>query len=268
MMKIYKKKAFAQTKTAALITAALIAATAMLLTACSGRTKASADTNSASLILSPDKLTITVTAITADGSAVAVEGCTETILASGTETILHAQSTTVILKGKIGALFCHENQLTELDVQGCTALQWLCCPENQLTVLNVQGCSALELLLCGKNQLTELNVQECIALRKLSCSNNRLMALNIQGCTALQGVYCYRNQLNAQALTRLLTGLPVRPPRDDAECILYIEDSEEGNYTDFAEFTAPAELYSAVQNAKTKNWKLYKWDSGRNDVEL
>lgn len=90
-------------------------------------------------------------------------------LASGTETTLHAQGTAVILKGKITELYCRDNQLT---------------------------------------------------------------ALNIQGLSALQGLECDRNQLTAQALTSLLTGLPVRLPSDDAKCTLYAEDSGEGNHTD------------------------------------
>ena len=105
----------------------------------------------ASLILSPDKLTIEVTAVTSDGSAIAVEGCTETTLASGnsTYTVLHAIGTTVILKGKITELNCGDytyddiqNKLTALNVQGLTALQRLGCAGNQLTTLNVQGLTA------------------------------------------------------------------------------------------------------------------------------
>ena len=54
----------------------------------------------ASLILSPDHLTIKVKAKTSDGF-VTIEGCNETNLASGTETTLHAKGTMVVLKGKI-----------------------------------------------------------------------------------------------------------------------------------------------------------------------
>ena len=66
----------------------------------------------ASLILSPDKFSIQVKAVTSDGSAIAVEGCTETELTSGAETVLHAIGTTVILKGNIIKLYCGYNQLT------------------------------------------------------------------------------------------------------------------------------------------------------------
>ena len=181
----------------------------------------------ASLILSPDRLDITVEVTTADNSPITVEGCTETELTSGTETVLHAKGRRVILKGKIIKLFCYYNQLTELNVQGLTALQVLDCGYNQLTALNVQGLSALRRLFCGNNQLTALNVQglsalqtlDCsdnqltalnvqglTALRSLSCGGNQLTALNVQGLTALQGLYCYNNQLtilNVQGLTAL-----------------------------------------------------------------
>ena len=160
----------------------------------------------ASLILSPDKLDIKVKAVTSDGSAVAVEGCTETTLASGTYTELHAQGIVVILKGKITELYCRSNQLTALNVQGLTALQVLWCTSNQLTALNVQGLSALQYLECYSNQLTALNVQDCTALQYLLCYNNQLTALNVQGLSALQGLSCDNNQLtelNVQGCTAL-----------------------------------------------------------------
>ena len=181
----------------------------------------------ASLILSPDKLDITVEVRTADSTPITVEGCTETTLPSGAQTVLHATSTRVILKGNITklecrvnqltalnvqglttlySLSCHINQLTELNVQGLTALQTLECSYNQLTALNIQGLTALERLWCGGNQLTTLNMQGLTALESLSCYNNQLTALNVQSLTALQGLHCYNNKLtalNVQGLTAL-----------------------------------------------------------------
>ena len=154
----------------------------------------------ASLILSPDKLDITVNVTTSDGTPIRIEGCTETELTSGTETVLHAKGRRVILKGKIteldcGGIYHNPNKLTALNIQGLPALQGLYCNNNQLTELNVQGLTALQKLECGYNQLTELNVQGLTALQKLECGGNQLTALNVQGLTALQGLWCDRNKL-------------------------------------------------------------------------
>ena len=230
------------------------------------------------LILSPDKLTIEVRAVTADGSAITVEGCNETTLENGKYTKLHAKGTKVILKGNITGLSCSDNKLTSLNVQGLTALQKLSCGGNKLTELNVQGltklqtlwCSgnqlpelnvqgltALQELECRKNQLTELNVQGLTALQKLDCWKNQLTELNVQSCTALKDLYCYSNQLNAQAMTEILNALPAREASDNATARLYTEETDEpeGNCKDF---TQPAELKAALDGAKKRNWKLGK----------
>ncbi|MFC2281459.1 MAG: leucine-rich repeat domain-containing protein, partial [Treponema socranskii subsp. buccale] len=55
-------------------------------------------------------------------------------------------------------------------------LQTLWCYNNQLTELNAQGLTALQKLYCGSNQLTALNVQGLTALKELGCCNNRLTA--------------------------------------------------------------------------------------------
>ena len=160
----------------------------------------------ASLILSPDKLDIKVKVTTADNSSVRIEGCTETELTSGTQTVLQATGRRVILKGNITKLYCGSNQLTALDVQGLTALKELHCSYNQLTALNVQGLTALQRLICYNNQLTALNMQGLTALKELNCSYNQLTALNVQGLTALKELHCWDNQLtalNVQSLTAL-----------------------------------------------------------------
>ena len=161
-----------------------------------------------SLILSPDKLTIHVTVTTSDNSLITVEGCIETKLQSGTETMLHAQGTLVIFKGKITKLSCGGNRLTALNVQGLSALQYLNCNDNQLTALNVQGLSALKDLNCHNNKLNELNVQGLNALDFLDCNDNQLTALNVQGLSALQVLRCHNNklnELNVQGLSYLAT---------------------------------------------------------------
>ena len=224
--KTHKKKG-----AAAIVTASVLALIALFgMTACSNAAQPDAGTGGstalpeapfveggASLILSPDKLDIRVRVRTADGSSVTVEGCEETTLTSGTETVLHAKGTLVILKGKIIEMYCGayeyngiyndiQNKLTALNVQGLTALQELHCGRNRLTELNVQGLTALKELVCHGNRLTALDVQGCASLQTLYCYYNQLTALNVQGLTALQELHCGSNQLtelNVQGLTAL-----------------------------------------------------------------
>ena len=224
--KTHKKKG-----AAAIITAAVLALIALFgMAACSNAAQPGTGTDGstalpeapfveggASLILSPDKLDIRVRVRTADGSSVTVEGCEETTLTSGTETVLHAKGTLVILKGKIIEMYCGayeyngiyndiQNKLTALNVQGLTALQELHCGRNRLTELNVQGLTALKELVCHGNRLTALDVQGCASLQTLYCWRNQLTALDVQGLTALESLHCGSNQLtelNVQGLTAL-----------------------------------------------------------------
>ena len=249
----------------------------------------------ASLILSPDKLTIRVMVTTSDNSPVTVEGCDKTELTSGTWTELKAKNTGVVFKGKITKLKvgewnsndsnkltalnvqglsalqeldCDKNQLTALNVQGCTALHSLSCGENQLTELNVQGLNALNYLDCWRNQLTELNVQGLSALEFLYCNENQLTSLNTQGCTALKTLSCGVNQLTADAFTKLFNDLPQRTANAGAECHLYTEQSgvTEGNHKDF---TAPPDLAAAFNKAKTvKKWKMSKYNGSWSEVVI
>ena len=225
------------------------------------------------LILSPDKLNIKVKAKTADGTAIAVEGCNEETLASNTETTLTATGTTVILKGKITELdvsgaYGNKQPLVALNVQGLIYLQTLGCEYNQLTELNVEGCTSLKGLGCGDNKLTSLNLRGLTSLQTLFCGSNQLTSLNVQDLTALQRLYCPGNLLNAQAMTKLLKGLPSRAASDDARAVLYTEetDKSEGNCKDF---TQPADLKTAFDEAKTnKHWKLQKIDASESNVDL
>ena len=250
----------------------LITAT-IFFTACNqtggGKQKAPFVEGGASLILSPDNLTINVGAKTADGSAITVEGCTETTLASDTKTTLNATGTRVVLKGKITELYCNgtydSNQLlTSLNVQGLTALQKLYCSNNQLPELNVQGLNALQELGCYNNQLPELNVQGLTALQVLYCSNNYLTVLDLQGCTSLKELDCYSNQLNAKAMTELLNALPAREESDRASAILYTEDTGEGE-DNCKDYTQPEELKKAVEDAKSRNWKVLRLKNASGD---
>ena len=164
-------------------------------------------------------------------------------------------------------LYCFSNKLTELNVQGCTSLQALTCNNNELHELGVQGLTSLQYLGCDWNELTALNVQGFTALRKLSCEYNKLTTLNVHGLTNLREFYCCGNQINAKWMTKLLNALPTRDSGDNARAVLYTEKTgvEEGNHKDFSQ---PAELKTAFDGAKKRNWDLKKENTYGNWEEI
>ena len=60
----------------------------------------------------------------------------------------------VTIKGNIKGLNCYYNNLTSLNVSGCTALIWLDCDITNLTSLDVSKNTALTDLSCSRNNLT------------------------------------------------------------------------------------------------------------------
>jgi len=60
----------------------------------------------------------------------------------------------VTIKGNIKGLNCYYNNLTSLNVSGCTALTDLSCSGNNLTSLDVSKNTALTYLSCSSNNLT------------------------------------------------------------------------------------------------------------------
>lgn len=134
--------------------------------------------------ISPHEKEITVTAVTADGSPVQVEGCTVTEFPSGEETVLTATGTKVVLKGALIELVCYKNRLTSLDVRGLTTLQELYCQDNILTSLDVRELTGLHTLYCGKNRFTALDIRGLTALQELYCNDNEIASLDVRGLPA------------------------------------------------------------------------------------
>ena len=219
------------------------------------------------LTLDPANLTIDVTAKTADGKPIEVEGCTEATLESEEDGTLHAKGTKVVLRGKITVLNCDGNKLTALDVHGLTSLQTLNCYNNKLATLNVSGCTALQKLGCFRNKLTAIDVQGLKSLEMLGIHGNQLTSINISGLTALNRLSCYANKIDTEAMTAILQALPTRDAGDNAKATLYTEktDVEEGNRKDY---TKPESLKSSALDAIGRNWKLLKEKQGGTEVDI
>lgn len=87
-------------------------------------------------------------------------------------------------------LYCEDNQLSSLDVGGCSNLKELYCGYNQLGKLDVSNCTALENLSCSNNSLGVLDVGKCVSLTYLGCADNKLTALDVGNCDKLEELYC------------------------------------------------------------------------------
>jgi len=161
-------------------------------------------------------------------------------------------------------LRCNQNKLTSLKVKGLTALEELNCFGNNLTELDVQDLTKLQKLECEENQLAKLNASGLTELKEINCNENQLTKLNVQGCNSLKNLYCRNNQLDDKAMTKLLNALPQREASQDpsasASALLYTEETgkPEGNYKNFNTSTTPADLKTAFDGAKNRNWKLKK----------
>lgn len=108
---------------------------------------------------------------------------------------LTAQQVTIY--GDLKELGCEGNQLTALDMSGCTALTSLDCSNNQLSSLDVSKNTELTKLDCTQNQLTALDISKNTELTELYCSENQLAELDVSQNIALTRLRCYQNQLTA-----------------------------------------------------------------------
>ena len=99
-------------------------------------------------------------------------------------------------------LICLGNQLTTLDVSGCTELDTLACSGNQLTALNVSMNTKLISLECYGNQLSTLDLSRNTALRRIHCNANQLTTLDVSKNTALTMLQCSSNLLTTLDVTK------------------------------------------------------------------
>ena len=68
--------------------------------------------------------------------------------------------------------YCSHNNLTELDVHDMSLTE-LGCDYNNLTLLNAQDCTDLQYLNCGSNNLSSFNLIRDYNLKYVFCGNNR-----------------------------------------------------------------------------------------------
>lgn len=94
-------------------------------------------------------------------------------------------------------LWCHQNQLTNLDITQNSQLAELRCSFNQLVNLDVSQNSELTILKCGYNQITSLDISQNSLLELVWCVNNQLTSLDVATNTLLTDLQTSINNLGA-----------------------------------------------------------------------
>ena len=97
-------------------------------------------------------------------------------------------------------LDCYDNQLSSLDLSHCPELEYLECYDNQISSLDLSGFSLLQELECYDNQLSSLDLSDC-RIQHLKCYSNQLSSLDLSKCTDLTTLHCYNNQLSSLDLS-------------------------------------------------------------------
>mgnify|MGYP000075764875 CR=1 FL=1 len=98
---------------------------------------------------------------------------------------------------KLIEISCADNIcLTHFYADICTSLVSLFCHNNHLAVLNLDGCTSLDVLNCSNNQLTSLETSTCHKLRNIMCDNNLIEQISYP--RSLENFSCINNRITAK----------------------------------------------------------------------
>lgn len=78
------------------------------------------------------------------------------------------------------------NDLTGVDLSGCTALVTLDVADNEISALDLTGLTSLETLDAHGNGMQTLEIRSCASLRDLDVEGNGLARLDLSGCPAME----------------------------------------------------------------------------------
>lgn len=73
------------------------------------------------------------------------------------------------------------NRITMLDLRACKRLKHVWCDNNRLITVNVQGLDELEIFTCSSNLISVLSVRDCSSLKKFDFKGNPLTELTLVG---------------------------------------------------------------------------------------
>jgi len=115
---------------------------------------------------------------------------------------------TIIIYGEnITALYCHGQELSELNINACPSLVYLYADNNDLTVLNVSANPALIDIYCLGNKLQSIDVSANTMLKQLYLYGNLLTNLVVSANAELIYLSVADNAMQPAALNTLFGSL-------------------------------------------------------------
>lgn len=130
-------------------------------------------------------------------------GGTQTLTFDGTEKSIpiEGDSLTITTVQTPTLLYCPDNGLTQLNVDGAPSLQQIYCPDNELTAINLTNLALLEELDCSNNRIAALSLTKNPNLVSLDCADNALTTLYTTYQTKLLFLNCAGNKINKLAVS-------------------------------------------------------------------
>lgn len=104
---------------------------------------------------------------------------------------------------KLFHLNCDDNQLTELLVDGCTALTSVDCASNQLTTLDFRQTPLIGEVYCSNNKLTSVLFPENSMMGTFECGGNQLTTIDLRNCPHLASLTLAMNKLTSLSVNYL-----------------------------------------------------------------
>jgi len=139
------------------------------------------------------------------------------------------------------------------------------CSQNQITNLNLSGDTALFQLDCGRNQLTNLDVSANIALNFLNCYNNwNLTNLDLSNNTSLTSLSCSGNGHNSLDLSNN-TALTYFNCSDNPQ--LSFLDVRNGNSTNIIDFNTTYNFNLTCINVDDVAWSTVNWTLANGNID-
>ena len=105
-------------------------------------------------------------------------------------------------------ILIYSNDITYLNVSGCTRLEFLDFTDNRIDEIRFDGCNNIEIFYANWNNLSKLDVSNMLSLKDIRCNRNNLTELNVTGCYSLEVLQCGENkvtELNLKGMRNLIS---------------------------------------------------------------